>query len=94
MAYAEQEEKKYVCVDEVIDRLYDNEFAMHCPLDEVSDVIYNTPTADVAEVVRCKDCDYYIKSKQFGKDWCNKHAMNVRQDAFCSDGERRKDNEL
>lgn len=43
-------EKQYVCVDDVIDALYENEFATHCPLDEVSDVIYNVTVANVKEI--------------------------------------------
>lgn len=47
------------------------------------------PTVDAVEVVRCKDCKFY---------WKNSVMTNVplclaspREDAFCSDGERRED---
>lgn len=43
-----ENEKQYVCVDDIIDRLYENEFSTHCPLDEVSDVIYNTPSINIS----------------------------------------------
>lgn len=43
-------EKQYVCIDDVIDALYENEFTTHCPLDEVSDVIYNVSLAKVREI--------------------------------------------
>ena len=53
------------------------------------------PTADVVEVVRCKDCQRcYINS--FGKESnvgvCNKRGIigtTVQLDDFCSYGERR-----
>lgn len=50
--------------------------------------IENTPTADVVEVVRCKDC-----SK---KEYCrtsNVWAFPPSHDWFCADGERREDAE-
>lgn len=51
--------------------------------------IIHAPTVDAVEVVRCKDCKFY---------WKNSVMTNVplclaspREDAFCSDGERRED---
>lgn len=46
----------------------------------------NLPSADVVEVVRCKDC--------FKKESCrafNVWAVPPSDDWFCADGERRKD---
>lgn len=54
----------------------------------------NEPTADVVEVVRCKECKY----------WINKHGgfcqasnalseVNNENNDFCSYGERRTDND-
>ena len=43
--------KKYVDLDKIIDRL-DDEWGFLGMREE----LYNLPTADVAEIVRCKDC--------------------------------------
>lgn len=40
------------------DMLYDNEFAVLCPLDEVSGVVDACPTVDAVVVTRCKDCEH------------------------------------
>ena len=48
-------------------------------LSELVDVMAAVPTADVQEVVRCKDCKYR-KSSEFCE--CRE------PDAYCSDGER------
>ena len=56
---------------------------------ECEDMVYDAQTVDAVEVVRCKDCKFY---------WKNSVMTNVplclaspREDAFCSDGERRED---
>lgn len=61
-------------------------------LDEAEIVILQTPTADVAEVVRCKDCKHYEIGKSY-TPYCN-NVMNLfeemKPDDFCSYGERRE----
>ena len=56
--------------------------------------IANAPTADVVEVVRCKDCKYSLEDKMFGGLWCQ-HPMakpcERNADWFCADGERREE---
>lgn len=45
-------------------------------------------TADVTEVVRCKDCKYLMFSDMYGE--CSQAHMGiVRPDDFCSYGERK-----
>lgn len=59
-------------------------------LGEVLMKLDDTPTADVVEVVRCKDCKY-------GVDWdgrlgCEWHGFyQTEPNWFCADGERRDD---
>ena len=67
--------------------------------------VENEPTADVAKVVRCKDCKYWdaVKSQKYKdtgictpprKDlggYCVRRGATNCND-FCSQGERRKDN--
>lgn len=53
-----------------------------------------TPTADVVEVVRCKDCKHCEKIiDQFDNDWyfCTEtvNKAEVKPDDYCSYGERR-----
>lgn len=47
---------RYIDADKLLDALYEHEFTILCPLDEVSNVIDEQPTADVVEVVHCWDC--------------------------------------
>lgn len=62
------------------------------------DDVDNAPSVDAVEVVRCKDCRYYHvyfesnghTEKGYGAcDWIN--DKSVREDHYCSWGERRKD---
>ena len=48
-------------------------------------VIYDLPSADVVEVVRCKDCKRYIRHDKRCGFW----NYGVRQDDWCSYGERK-----
>jgi hypothetical protein len=55
-----------------------NAKAVKCAIDHV-------PTADVVEVVRCKDCKHYIAEDLH----CRKHFCIFGPDAYCSYGERK-----
>ena len=66
----------------------EHEFSNWCDKDEVSELIDNMPSADVVEVVRCKDCK-----------WRNKAGCALRivddsdkpsDDDYCSYGERKE----
>lgn len=48
------------------------------------------PTADVAEVVRCKDCQYYQDAKINKKGFliCPASGMEIAETDYCSYGER------
>ena len=55
------------------------------------------PTSDVVEVVRCKDCKYYMRLGRFGC-FCRRRIKSnieyrIRVDDFCSYG-KRKEGEL
>lgn len=63
------------------------------------EILYRTPTADVVEVVKCKDCKYYKAQKQ-SMIWENKKkyccrvvALKVNETDYCSYGERRCEDE-
>lgn len=63
--------------------------------DEAKRTTYEPPTADVVEVVRCKDCKYYKinpygeESERMCKCWGDYLPTNA--DDFCSYGERKPD---
>ena len=64
----------------------DGQTTMQC----VERAILETPTADVVEVVRCKDCKYYIAN------YCTRdingrtNMFYMNADDFCSYGERKQ----
>lgn len=43
-------------------------------------------TADVVEVVRCKDCESYDDCAM----WCDYNDIRINDHGFCSNGERRE----
>lgn len=59
--------------------------------DGVRTIIAGMPAADVAPVVRCKDCEHTYES--FGRLVCD-HGVckgcTVREDFFCADGVKRE----
>lgn len=58
-------------------------------LTSLSEVLEDTPTADVVEVVRCKDCkghNTHDCAEGFG--WCEAFGLGKTDDQFCSYGER------
>lgn len=50
---------RLIDADKLVDMLYDNEYTILCPLDEVSGVVDACQTVDAVPVVRCKDCKYF-----------------------------------
>lgn len=56
------------------------------------DIIESAPTADVAEVVRCKDCKFCCKFFCRGNRYCcGEFWIAVTEEDFCSRGERKDD---
>lgn len=53
----------------------------------IDNILFEFPTADVVEVVRCKDCEYYIRHDKR----CGLLNHGVKTDFFCAGGERRED---
>lgn len=44
------------------------------------------PAADVASVVRCKDCEHWGTRKADGYGFCCIWGASVKENAFCSSG--------
>ena len=63
-----------------------NKFGM---LDEdIRQFVDNVPTADVVEVVRCKDCVHHKNAPKTKDVWCDRLDGLLPKDWFCADGER------
>lgn len=59
-------------------------------------VVREHPAADVAPVVRCKDCKHYTafdahNCKRLEFHFCNKFGNITRESDFCSYGERKQE---
>ena len=53
---------------------------------QLLEAILNAPTANVVEVVRCKDCKYHHREKG---NWCELHDFEFDTNGYCSDGEKK-----
>ena len=53
--------------------------------------IDNAPTVDAVPVVRCKECKWDRPDTLLDKHWCSRllGSMEVRENDFCSYGERK-----
>ena len=82
---------RYIDADKCAREIRDN---LGTPLGFVLTMLNNIPTADVVEVVRCKDCKYLERTDCFGE--CS--LFNDRGDPrgemspndYCSYGERKE----
>jgi len=73
-------------------------------LEQARQAIKDCPSADVVEVVRCKDCKYYHKDAMMPvhpmlgggtviENHCDMSCMKLKDDDYCSYGERKYDDE-
>ena len=64
-------------------------------IDEIRNKIRRMPAANVAEVVRCKDCEYVRPTVRASTGervgiWCALHdILNVGPDDYCSRGQKK-----
>ena len=82
---------RYIDADELLNRIPDD-----LPYKaSVKRVLTQAPTADVVEVVRCKDCAHYIDIDGFVYDGkarhCAWHSALRYDNDYCSDGARIKE---
>ena len=99
---------RYIDADKIPAKLFsvaatDNFYGMGVSqgIDIALKIINETPTADVVEVVRCKDCKYYENQdsyrcdhpEMYGED-CYGFWMETNPDDFCSYGEKRQKNDF
>lgn len=60
---------------------------------KIIDRIENAPTADVVEVVRCKDCYKTIGQSLTEEKLCCVHEITVPDNYYCASGERKEQGE-
>jgi len=65
-----------------------------CELGEEMSIIETMPSADVVEVVRCKDCIYWCNHARLNIPWCRELHIDRGSEDYCSLGERRTDGEI
>lgn len=56
---------------------------------KIADIVCKTQSIDAVEVVRCKDCKR-METTQSVLHWCTAWNNRVKEDSFCSYGERRE----
>ena len=56
-----------------------------------ADKVKAAPEVDAVEVVRCEDCKDYVWHPNFGHAFCEETGERIKQNDFCSRGERRDD---
>ena len=66
----------------------ENDFSQQ--MDVILAIVDAQPTADVVEVVRCKECRYYPDAKVNEKGFliCPASGMEITETDYCSYGER------
>ena len=55
---------------------------------DVFDFIRNLPSADVPQIVRCRDCKYFEQDGPYD-GWCHGWSGMIVDDGYCSFGERK-----
>ena len=58
----------------------------------IEQLIFEAPTVDAVEVVRCRDCTYAVKSKRVEKScfpvFCAILEARMKDDDYCSQGDK------
>lgn len=82
---------RLIDADRLVDMLYDNEYTMLCPLDEVSGVVDACQTVDAIPIIRCKDCVYFGLNDENVPYCFNRFGLNDPEpNGFCNYGRKKK----
>lgn len=75
----------------LLEELNDTKYAWQ-DYDAVEGALRNIPAVDAAEVVKCRDCFYWMKAKvnRNGNLVCPKSGMEILATDYCSKAEKRK----
>lgn len=82
-----QERRFFICTENLIKGGCD----VQTVYNDLAEFVESIPTADVVEVVRCKDCVFFKESEKphnYYCEWCGKH-LDVYECDYCSRGIRR-----
>lgn len=80
----------YIKRTDALDIVADNNVTGEITLnryDKIIDGIYKIPSADVVQVIRCKDCKHSRNDELWHMRWCK--GVTVKDEHFCADGERK-----
>lgn len=82
---------RYIDTDKAIEIWKDQDYIKLSSQETKARIMLDAvPSADVVEVVRCKDCKYYVPiSEKIGE--CKDTRMNSTYMSYCSYGERKDD---
>ena len=69
---------------------YEGTFTRADFIDDAKETLADIPSADVVEVVRCKDCMWGNNKTRSGKRYCELSDMYQVDDGFCNWGEKIK----
>lgn len=79
-----EEERPENWTDSEAERQAENDFYKYREIVEIQ------PTADVVEVVRCKECEHWIYWADEKRCICDLHCTHTIRDDFCSFGKRKE----
>lgn len=67
----------------------------HDAIEILAEIFVMEVEEDIEKVVRCKDCKYYDKMGEYcwNEQWITPDDTQVKEDDFCSYGERRAKND-
>lgn len=81
---------RLIDADKLVDMLYDNEYTILCPLDEVSGVVDTCQTVDAVPVVRCKNCTYFRTNDENVPYCLNPFGLDDPEpNGFCNYGRKK-----
>ena len=83
-----QERRFFICTENLIKGGYD----VQTVYNDLAEFVESIPTADVVEVVRCRDCIYFKESEVTNSCYCDWHReyYETYPNEYCSYGERKK----
>lgn len=82
---------KYINREDLLNNL--KRFAPEHLTPLIVSLIEKQPTADVVEVVRCKDCKHYEHFTVNNKHFCNEYGGYVVENDYCSRAEKKGERE-
>lgn len=77
----------------ILEKIADDDGDNYFHIDEITQEIFDAPTVDAVEVVRCKDCKHWKHADGIGcTDFvkiCSLAYYMIGEDGYCLYGERR-----